>query len=376
MATPAVQAAVAGFHTSPLPIFQDLRAVWDSAIGTDGLRTAACLQAPDGSGPAFYRLPHCPVKAQRFIAEALSKAERRDLQAPPGGARAPAATTPDRQRRDAERRVAARARGNMQYGARSCYEWRRGPDVWLTPFTAKVAFAIKYLGAAGHLGDPTPAALADATTAQERAENRPAPDQAVLDAAVAHAAHGGHQHTHKAVGLVFARMLRAMGYQVVPEVPGLHATDGRRPDFVTVRSDGTFLAFDHSVTHTTSRTNLGANASWERSLGAAAAVEAKKDSRYWELVRRQAELIPFALETTGGWGALFANFFKEWVVQAREAERAQGGSGWETTHMMQLWQQRISAAMYGSIAQRVRARYMPHHGGAVPAPGHAAAGAA
>jgi hypothetical protein len=65
-----------------------------------------------------------------------------------------------------------------------------------------------------------------------------------------------------------------------------------------VRSDGTFLAFDHSVTHTTSRTNLGANASWERSLGAAAAVEAKKDSRYWELVRRQAELIPFALETT------------------------------------------------------------------------------
>ena len=56
----------------------------------------------------------------------------------------------------------------------------------------------------------------------------------------------------------------------------------------------------------------------------------------------------------------------------REAETSAGGLGWATTSTMLYWQQRIAAALYSSLAQRVAARMarpQPRHVQDAPLPG-------
>ena len=74
--------------------------------------------------------------------------------------------------------------------------------------------------------------------------------------------------------------------------------------------------------------------------------------------------MPFAIETTGGWGEPFTKRFKDWVKQQREELDHEGGA-WAATIHMQRWQQQISKALYESLAQRITAAYRPRNTGAL-----------
>ena len=89
----------------------------------------------------------------------------------------------------------------------------------------------------------------------------------------------------------------------------------------------------------------------------------EKRSKYFMLGALGARIIPFAIETTGGWGREFAAFFKEWVTSIRQEAREDGEGEWSATHRMQEWQQRIAVTMYASLAQRVARVFVPRVGG-------------
>ena len=331
------------FDTSNLPTFRRLQSAWAGVERLPDLQSATCLRDEDGN-MTLARLPHAPIKAQRFFAAALAQQEHKASLFIPVGA----------ERHQFE--GVAQARGTSAYGGKGIMHFPvgKGSDKFLEPFAAKIMFAIKFLPTVGHLVELPPGF------------------DTVHDL-LAHGRGGSHA-THRAVGVEFAAMLRAMGKTVVPEPRGFSMEDNKRPDFAAADAGGNIKVYDHSVVLNLAKSYVRAAA---RVPGHAADLRENEKHVKYDIALATALgpgnlIVPFAIEETGGWGTEFATEFKEWIAQLREEEREAGGEGWQATMTMLHWQQRVARALYSSLARRVVARarsVQPRHQQDAPLPG-------
>ena len=168
----------------------------------------------------------------------------------------------------------------------------------------------------------------------------------------------GHCHAHKMVGVEIAAMHKAMGYAVDSETQGF-LPGASKPDFACALGAGKFLLLDQSMAHPLGERSSRRRGAARVDLHCAITVIERKKQKYKDHAEGNGHThVTCAIETTGGWGPQFTTHFKQWIETVREKDKAAGRSSWHATHQSIMWQQRVSKALYESLAVRIGQRYL------------------